>query len=266
MKTKVFYSKYRTKTEYNIENVEYIEYDDIIMYKYFYRLLEEIDNDTLIVVENCVRKDTADLTHNCLKHYLNQTQNRIILEDLPDRLMLMFDLNTPGKFKGMSYDEEMLQTEDISAVVHGVHMNIECTRVTTDKEKQKYEAEKNKLFDNLGSKDPDTVPRALQLFAGNFKKDLIEPNRIYIARNQRFKKDNVLSYQSPDIVQGIVIDTNPSRLHMIDYLSNTNSLDSFQYIMTDLSIDKYIEKDWQEYEERMNDIYAKANLYTQDCT
>ena len=51
---------------------------------------------------------------------------------------------------------------------------------------------KNELFDNLGNKDPDTIPRNLQLLAGDFKKKSNWTK--YVARNKRFKLDNVFTY------------------------------------------------------------------------
>jgi hypothetical protein len=46
-----------------IESIETVKYEDIIMYKYFYRLLQEIDGQCLIVVNECMRtQNRHDLT------------------------------------------------------------------------------------------------------------------------------------------------------------------------------------------------------------
>ena len=71
-----FKPSYKTDCE-----IEYVEYADIIMYKYFYRLLEEIDDKKLIIVDGCMRtQNRSELTYNCVHHYLNQTPHKIIFE------------------------------------------------------------------------------------------------------------------------------------------------------------------------------------------
>ena len=51
----IFYFK-DLKSIYDIDmEIEYVEYKDIEMYKYFYRLLEEINNDTLLIVDELLR-------------------------------------------------------------------------------------------------------------------------------------------------------------------------------------------------------------------
>lgn len=255
---------YRNKPDYGTPNTEYVEYSDIIMYKYFYRLLEEIDNDTLVVVDNCLRtRNRNDLTYNCLKHYLNQTQHRLILNDLPfiedvSDTMILADLNAPGKYKGVGFSADVLP--DLR--VQPIHFQFsEIMYSCTDKQVQEYIKQKEKLFDTLGNKDPDTIPRALQIVTGNFKKVLVEADKSYIARNKRHGLSNVYSY-ADDIKSGdyIVIDTHYSRMHMIDFLL-TSEMTDIRYLSTELGIDRYIASDFRDWIKRLEGFYAQTNLY-----
>lgn len=78
-----YYKHFPYRYDINTE-IEYIEYSDIEMYKYFYRLLEEIDENCLIVIDELMRtRNRAELIYNCSHHYLNQTPHRIVFEYFP---------------------------------------------------------------------------------------------------------------------------------------------------------------------------------------
>lgn len=265
-KTYIFYFK-KFKTRYEIDSeVEYIEYNSIIMYKYFYRLLEEIESDSLIVCDCIMRtQNRSDLTYNCMHHYLNQTENRLVFEYFPiidkkENMMILIDLNTPNKYKGKGFSYDILQEEDIKIKPIDIKINWIDFK-TTDKQKSRYERNKDSLFDNLGNKDPDTIPRKLQLLVGDFKKELVEEDKIYIARNKRHKLDNVFSYNDKiEKKHYIVIDTHYRRLDFNDFLRKTE-MTTIDYISTDLSIDNVIKNSLMDWKERCEGIYAKANLY-----
>ncbi len=267
-KTYIFYFK-KFKYEYNLKNteVEYIEYSDIIMYKYFYRLLEEIDGNCLIVCDEIMRtQNRSDLTYNCMHHYINQVDgNVIVFEYLPiiddkENMMILLDLNTPQKYKGKSFDYNLLQVEDVR--IKPVRLKFNWNNIsTTDKQKEKYNKKRDNLFDTLGNKDPDTIPRALQLLAGDYKKTCIENDKLYIARNKRHKLDNVFSYND-EIKKGyyIIIDTHYRRLDFIDFLKKSE-MTKLDYIATDLSIDNIVMNSLTTWKARLDSIYAKANIY-----
>lgn len=246
--------------------IEYIEYADIEMYKFFYRLLEEIDNSSLIIMDGCMRtRNRSELIYNCAHHYLNQTPHKIIFEHFPiidtkDDFMILLDFENKGKYKGKSFDYSYLYDEDINIKPHKIKMETINVPIT-DKDKEKYEKKKESLFDNLGNKDPNTIPRALQIFAGDLKKKAIEPGLNYVARNKRFKLDNVYAYK--DIkTKGdyIVIDTHYRRLNMNDFIKVTG-MNKIKYLSTVLSIDDVIITEFSKWKARLEAIYAQANLY-----
>lgn len=264
-KIKIFY--FKTPTEYVLPgyNVEYIEWSDIIMYKFFYRLLEEIHGDTLIVVDELMRtQNRSDLTYNCAHHYLNQTPHKIIFEYFPiieqkEDFMILLNFENKDKYKGKGFQYEFLKEEDIKMISRNVELEVIDVE-TTAKEIELYEKKKENLFANLGNKDPDIIPRNLQLLAGDFKKKAIEPDKIYVARNKRFKLDNVISYD--EVVSGeyIVIDMHYRRLNLNDFLKKTQ-VNKLRYLTTTLPIDKFYISEFNNWSKNLEDIYAKASLY-----
>ncbi len=260
-----YFKKFPVKYKVDCE-IEYIEYADIEMYKYFYRLLEEIDGSGLIIMDGCMRtQNRSELIYNCAHHYLGQTPHRIVFEYFPiidtkDDFIILLDFENKGKYKGKSFDYIYLQQEDIKIrprKVKLVPVNVEITK----KDTERYEKKKEQLFDNLGDKDPDTIPRNLQILAGDIKRKAINDTGLYVARNQRFKLENVKSYQ--DITaQGsyTIIDTHYRRLNMNDFLKITG-MNRIEYLCTTLSIDTVIINEFVEWKARLDAIYAQASVY-----
>lgn len=255
------------KYEYNVNcDIEYIEYDNTEMYKYFYRLLEEIDENSLIIIDEMMRtKNRSELKYNCTHHYLNQTKHKIIFEYLPiiedlEDFMILLNFEKKDKYKGKGFDFKYFIEEDIQ--IKPIHFKLNIENIGhSEKELTSYNKKRDSLFDNLGNKDPNTVPRELQLVAGNYKKKAIEDDKLYIARNKRIKKDNVFSYNDDlEINNYIVIDFHYRKLDMNDFLKKTK-MTEINYISTDLSIDKILINDFNEWIERLEGIYAKASLY-----
>ncbi|TEB13341.1 hypothetical protein [Pelotomaculum propionicicum] len=258
---KAFPVKYKVDCD-----IEYIEYADIEMYKFFYRLLDNIDHSSLIIMDGCMRtQNRSELIYNCAHHYLNQTPHRLIFEHFPiieskDDFMILLDFENKGKYKGKGFDYVYLQNEDIK--IKPVKVKLETINVeTTEKDRERYEKKKQQLFDGLGEKDPDTIPRNLQILAGDIKKKAIEPDKLYIARNKRFNMENVKSYQE---ITGkgdyIVIDMHYRRLNFNDFLKTTG-MSRIKYLSTVLSIDSVIITEFMKWKARLEAIYAQASLY-----
>lgn len=258
---KNFPVKYKAECE-----IEYIEYADIEMYKFFYRLLEEINETSLIIVDGCMRtQNRSELIYNCAHHYLNQTPHRIIFEYFPiienkADFMILLDFENKGKYKGKPFDYVYLQNEDVR--IKPVKIKLDTIPVdTSEKDRERYEKKKEQLFANLGDKDPDTIPRNLQILAGDMKRSAIEPDKLYVARNKRFKLANVLSYQ--DITSTgdyIVVDMHYRRLNMNDFLKVTG-MSKVKYLSTTLPVDTVIINEFVKWKARIDAIYAQASLY-----
>lgn len=265
-KIKVFYFKKFPLVIKTTIPVEYIEYADIIMYKFFYRLLEEIDDKTLLIFNECLRtQKRSDLTYNCAHHYCNQTPHKIIFEHFPiiedkNDFMILLDLQNKGRYKGKSFDYTFLHDEDIKVKPPRINLII-IPIETNDTDRQRYDKKRDQLFANLGEKDPDTIPRTLQLLAGDIKKKWINPADHYVARNQRFKMDNVKSYtEITNKGNYAIIDMHYRRLSMNDFLKITG-MTSIRYLATTLPIDTVIINDFSEWKARLDAIYAQASIY-----
>lgn len=264
----VFYFK-KFPIEYDIQGVEteHVEYSDIIMYKYFYRLLEEIDDKSLIVYDGCLRtQKRSDLTYNCAHHYSNQTPHNIVFEYMPfiesvEDFMILLDLETPGKYKGRSFDSMILKEVDIRIESQKLEAVKYSVRITED-DIAKYNAKKEALFDSLGTKDPDTIPRQLHLFSGDLKKKAIKDGNDYVARNNRFNLTNVKAYRDA-IYTGkdyIVVDFAHRRLDFIDFMKKTKSR-YIRFLSTGLPVDEYYFNSLREWIERIDTFNAQASLY-----
>jgi hypothetical protein len=217
-------------------------------------------------MDACMRtQNRRELIYNCAHHYLNQTPHRIIFEFFPiidtkNDFMILLDFENKGKYKGKSFDYVYLQNEDIRIKPFKIKLQTVNVEIT-EKDRERYEKKKEYLFDNIGEKDPDTIPRNLQLLAGDMKKSAIESGQFYVARNKRFKLSNVLTYK--DITgkgDYIVIDTHYRRLDFNDFLKTTR-MNRIKYLCTPLPIDSVITTDFMKWKARCDAFYAQASLY-----
>jgi hypothetical protein len=245
--------------------IEHVRYTDIIMYEYFYRLLEEIDSKTLLVFNECLRtQNRNDLTYNCAHHYANQTMNVIVFEHFPfiedvNDFMILLDLQSPGKYKGHSFGWSILKEEDIQAKPQHFSFNTIDLKLTLF-DLEKYEAKKKQLFDNLGNADPDTIPRNLHVFAGNFKKSAIVPSQQYVARNDRYKLPNVCTYRNAGAGSRIILDYPHRRLDFNDFLK-VAGLEDILFVNSGLKVDMYYINELKAWLERLEEFYAQTSLY-----
>ncbi len=246
--------------------VEHVEYADIIMYKYFYRLLEEIEDNTLLIFNECMRtRNRSDLTYNCAHHYCNQTEHKIVFEYFPfieekADFMILLDFINKGKYKGKTFSYEFLFEEDVKA--KPAIFSVENFEVAiTEADIKKYEKKKESLFKNLGESDPNIIPRHLHIWAGGLKKDHLVADKQYIARNKRFNMANVTPYKEAQKGEYILIDMPYRRIDFNDFLKKTG-MRHICFINSTLNIDKYYLEELKAWVERLGEFYAEASLYS----
>jgi hypothetical protein len=245
--------------------IEYVEYAQIIKYKVFYRLLEEIGEHSLIVVDECMRtQKRSELTYNCAHKYLKQTPHRIVFEFFPiieqkDDFMILMDFNTPLKYHGRGFDYAMLKDEDIEMKPFRIRYSTVSLPATAE-ERERYEAKKKALFAELGNKDPDTVPRTLQLLAGDIKARAVEPDKLYAARNSRHNRKNIIPYGSIDKSGAyVILDFHHRRLNFNDFLKVAGNA-RVTFLCTDLPVDDVYSSEFIKWKARLDAVYARANL------
>lgn len=249
--------------------IRQIEWKEVIMYRTFYPLLEEINGNYLLVVNEFLRtKKRSDLTYNCLRKFLNQSKNRIVFEYFPfidnvSDFMILLDFDTDSKHKGSGFSKEFLYEEDVKAINPHLELTVDTIELPAGAEEE-YEEEKNKLFDSIGNKSPDTIPRQLHIYCGKWKKPYIVPEKQYVARNARYHMKNVTTY--PNVKHGVtyeLLDWQHRRLDMNDFFRRTGQ-SKITFISTGLSVDEVYVRFFNEWKERLEEFYAEAGVFSEN--
>ncbi|MHA1601795.1 MAG: hypothetical protein ACTSUI_02195 [Promethearchaeota archaeon] len=245
----------------SFRNYEFIEYADIIEYIYFYRLLQEIDKNVLIVINECLRtQNRYDLTYNCIRNFLNQTNHQIIFQYLPfidtfDDFYILFDFDTRSKWK-REKSEHLLKESKIKVKSINVKLN-KITINVSEVLHKKYYHEKNKLFNNLGLKDPHTIPRNLYLISGKFKLQRVDPIKKYIGRNNRFKLDNLSTYKEISFNDDYtVFEFCHNFIDFSDFLTLSRQTD-IDVLVSDLKVDQWYFERFEKWIQRIANAYSK---------
>ena len=257
--------------EYDIPiKCEYLEYKQSIMYKNYYRLLEHVNRNTLVIIDECLGTINRHcLEYNCMKTIINQTPQRLVFNYLPfientDDFMILMEFYNETQYKSEKFVWDFLK--DINLHVKPVHIHMDFDKIEMSEESiQKYEREKKKLFDNIGNSDPDTIPRNLALTAGNLRYENMGKGRQFLVenslvRNKRFKKGLVYKEEIQSGAHceedAMIFDFPMNRIHLIDVL--TTQLINHIYVFTsDLSIDKWHRQDYEAWVERLEEFYRK---------
>lgn len=251
------------------KTIEQFGWAESIMYRVFYPLLGRIDNSYLIIYNEFMRnKNRSALEYNCVAKYSTQTEHRLVFEYFPiideaEDFMILADLDSGQAYKGIGVHDFNFESLQISGIRRDVEV-IEITVPITDKDRAAYRKKALDLFDNLGNKDPDTIPRELHVWSGKLKKAAIDPGRQYIARNARLKLSNVITYKEVQFGEYILIDFPARQLELNDYLRITGN-EQLKYLSSGLPIDKVYLQQVQEFRERSSEIYGKAGIYAGEC-
>lgn len=247
-------------------NIRQIGYQETIMYRTFYPLLEEINDTYLLVMNECMRTDNrSDLHYNCIAKYTNQTPHRAVFEWFPivselKDFMILLDFSNSQKYKGLSLSEVDLDAEDVLCVPRKISLSTIDVELPPNAQEE-YEQEKEKLFDNIGNKNPDTIPRQLHIWTGQFKKSYILATKQYVARNSRFKSKNVTTFKDAEKRKKyILLDIPHRRLDFNDFLRQTEQTE-LAYISTGFGVDKAYIAEFNEWERKVERFYAKTGIY-----
>lgn len=256
---------------------EVVKYSEIILYKFFYRLLQEIDKKTLVVVNECLRtQNRNDLTYNCLRHYLYQAGHQIIFQYLPvidtiQDFLILVDFDTKSQWK--RDPREHIITH---ATVDVREVPVAFTAVmvpTPERLKRVYQKKKENLFTQIGSKDPHTLPRQLHLVAGKEKLSYIlqsqedlfrtrQPNGWYVGRNNRFKVETLQTYREKEFPQipYTVFEFCHNFIDFSDFISLSQQ-HHFDVLVADLRVEHWYFNRHEEWGERIRDVYSAIRQY-----
>lgn len=152
----------------DFENKEHIKFSDTIMYKYFYRLLQEINGKSMIVLNECLKKQNRyDLTYNCIRRYLLQTDHRLIFNYYPiikkqEDFMVLYDMLQNNPFLKEPY-KYVTKFENVE--IGKVVFEVDKTDIVLPAQcESEYEKRKEELIAEV-NKDPDIIPRRLLKFS-----------------------------------------------------------------------------------------------------
>jgi len=253
-------SRYRRDMDVGAD-LEHIEWAEVIQYKYFYRLLREIDADTLVVINECLRtQDRNCLTYNCMRHYLAQTQHQVVFQHLPiidfvDDWMILFDFATRSRWKRDKWRPDLRGECEIE--VRPIDIHLCAVDVPTDvKMRAAYEREKRRLIDGIGLRDPHTIPRNLHLMSGRAKLTHVDPGGQYVGRNNRFKLANLRTYREQSYPpQSTVFEFCHDPIRFADFLALSRQ-SSMDVLVADLRVDRWYFDRYRQWAGRMRDAYA----------
>ena len=241
------------------------------MYRTFYPLLGQpykgqdtpaiTDKSLLVVDEMLVDRHRGCLKQNCTLHFMRVSSRRLIFNwmpfiDQPDDFMILVDYAYPDRYKRQPFQKELL--EEIDCRITRRLPEISSQNIETSAaDFKRYEKQRDKLFDDLGQKDPNTIPRKLILLAGSIKKKEMKDGLTYVARNSRIK--GAITYKDTGSEEIYIIDPTYKRKELIDFIRRSSTRELI-YLQTDLPVDKVYLDDLNSWYDRMEDFYEKADL------
>jgi len=245
---------------------DHVEWAEIIEYRHYYRLLQEIDRQTLLVVNECLRtQNRHELTYNCLRLFLQQTDHRVIFQYLPlvdtwEDFAVLFDLDTKSRWKRDPIGPELLREADIQVVRPALELHAIPVAVD-DKTRAAYGRAKQDLVEEVRrdvNRDPHNIPRNLYLVGGRAKVQHVEAGRAYVGRNNRFKLPALVPYGEPHYP------ASPYRVFELPHnfiefagflaLSRQQNLDC---LVADLPADRWYFDRYQAWLGRLQEAYAR---------
>lgn len=236
--------------------------NEIVQYKFYYRLIQEIDHSTLVVIHECLRtQNRNDLTYNCIRQFLQQTHHQIIFQYLPfidgiEDFMTLVDFDTRSQWKRQPFTPELAANAQI--FINPIVPQFDEIQVEASaKVKTAYAKEKAKLIDNIGLKDPHTIPRNLYLFTGKTKLPIVNESGHYVGRNNRFKLPNLTTYRDdsfPDLCT--VFEFCHNHIEFNDFLALSGQV-QIPVLTTNLKVDQWYLQRYRDWAERLSEAIAQ---------
>lgn len=241
-----------------------VQWNGIIRYVNYYRLLQEINRNSLVVVNECLRRQfRGDLTYNCIRMYLNQTPHALIFQHLPiidtwDDFAILFDFETRSRWKRDKVTPELLREAIIEDASPTITLSAQHVSVSA-KTHAEYAKQRAELFAEARAdvdKDPHNIPRALALVPGKDKARATDPAKRYVARNQRLKLSHVETYR--DIAGDgarTVLELPHNFVDFADFLAVTRQSE-VEVMVADTKADAWYWQRYVSWTERLRDAQA----------
>lgn len=245
---------------------ETVDWPEIIMYRTFYRLLQSIGPESLVIVNECLRtQNRYDLTYNCIRHFLHQAGHQLIFQWLPlidtlEDFMILFDFDTRSQWKRERFNEELLSECTLHVAPRIPEFRaIPCA--TDARLRIAYQREKTRLFDGIGHKDPHTIPRNLYLMSGKARMQAVDAfGGWHIGRNNRFKMDRWQTYKENAYPYSpyTVFEFPHNFVDFADFMALSQQTDCAA-LVADLPVDRWYFTRYQQWRGRIADGYASLS-------
>lgn len=260
--TKRLYENY----DINIDH-EYIEIHQVKDYKNHYRLLQYVNRYTLIILDNLlVSQQRYSNEYNCIANLINQTPHRLVFNYFPfienkNDFMILLDFYNRVKYKGERFDYELFK--DFKYFIKPIYLKLNFINIdVSNEDKQEFNKERDKLFDEIGLNNPNTIPNKLSILCGNIKyKNMKNDVDKFISRNKRYK--NLTTYKNDEA--NIILDLPTNRKDFVEWVTKTKQT-NITILTSDLIMDKWYKKDYLEWLERIKEFYDKANIFKNKCS
>ena len=154
------------------EDVYYINYSEVICYKYYNKLLQELSKNHLLILNECLRSKDSSLYNNCLRLYANQSGkvlyfNTFPIIDTTRDFLTIVNVATGTKSKYLAIDnvsENIIYRQTIPK------FNVENIQLS-EEDLKKHETFKNKIIDEFDfTKKPSTILTKIQKNLTKIKK------------------------------------------------------------------------------------------------
>lgn len=184
----------------NIANEMYVPFKEVIMYKWFYPLLQSIQKDSLVVLNNILKKRQRNcLEYNCIRHYCENTNHILVFNYYPiieekEDFMILYDMIQENPFLKEDY-KYIIKFKNV--ILGNINTKYQVQNIIVDKTFfERYEKLKNDTINSV-KKDPDIIPqRLLKLSETESKKQVKDfdkltdrkPNMKLVANNSKVDK------------------------------------------------------------------------------
>ena len=264
-KAVIIYSKnLDVKYETGVET-RYIELHQVKKHELHYELLQYVNKYTLIVLDDLLVSQQRYMNeYNCIANFINQTPHRLVFNYLPfienkDDFMILLDFYNRVKYKGERFDYELF--EDFKYFLKPVHLKINFHKVEVGQEdKDKYHEYRDKLFEEIGLNNPQTIPNRLSAMCGDIKYKAVNSMQL-TARNGRYK--NLTTFK--DSAVNTVLEFPAKRQDFVEWITRTKQTE-IDVLTSDLSMDKWYEQDYLNWIERLEEFYDKADFFRNKCS
>ena len=239
----------------------YLAWPDHIEYRYYYRILQQADKNTLFVVNECLRgQSRTTLNYNCIRTFLRQVRHQIVFQHFPmveslNDMMTLVDFDTRSKWWDRKFEISMLSELDFSITPRTVEIVPQFVTVDA-KTHASYSKEKAELLASVRSdpeKDPHQIPRNLLLVSGKGKLRHLKSGVAYVGRNNRLKIENFSTYREADeSAERTAFELPHSYLDMADFLSVTKQR-KLPVVVADTKAEAWYLDRFQQWAGRLND-------------